>query len=181
MQHTIVPGMKIESLTADETRDLIRQEFRTEVKQRVRAEGTGKADNNGTVTVDVYAVPVGFEFELRRINLACDGGYSWGKVIPDGGGAGSTTIVPIEYLRSGESICRAEVDKYFDTAAPTEQTWYLFPHVETWGDQQGPYLRNGEILQVAFRALNNLISGGVGLNVQVTAEGLLRRPPPIRG
>jgi hypothetical protein len=173
MLQTVVPGAKIDSLTYEETRELIRSEYRTAVENRVRAEATVRLDATGTGVLDVYTVPVGFEFELRRLNIASDTGYGWAKFIPQGGGTGQSSVVPIEYLRSGESLSRAVPDKYFDSTTPTNETWYLFPHVETWSREQGPYLRNGEILQVAFRAVAFVASVGV----QVTAEGLLRKPP----
>jgi hypothetical protein len=176
MRQTIVPGGTIESLTEEETRDLVRQIYRETVENRVRAEGTATLDANGTGTVEVYTVPIGFEFEVRRVLIESDAGYFWVKTVPGGGQGATSPIVPIEFLRSGESLGTPHIDNVIKTGTPQDEVWYLFPHVDTWSKEQGPYIRNGETFETVFRNCTNFASK----NVQVTAEGLLRRPPPVR-
>jgi hypothetical protein len=172
---TIVPGAALDVLTPDEARELLRQEYRQTVEQHVRAEGTGKMDGTGTGTIDIYTCPVGFEFEARRILIESDQLYHWVKTVPAlGQGAPGQAVIPLEYLRSGESLGRPFQDMVIKTAVPTDEVWYLFPHLDTWSAQQGPYLRNGETLQLACRGCVSFAS----INVQVTVEGIQRRPPP---
>lgn len=175
MKQTLVPGATLDALTPDEARELLRQEYRATVEQRVRAEGTLKLDGTGSGIVEVYTCPIGFEFEARRAVIAIDAGYWWFKTVPLGGIAGGSAVVPLEYLRSGETNGRPNAD-YVRTGGAQDEVWYLVPHLDTWSREQGPYIRNGETFEVAFRAIPN----AANMNVQVTVEGIQRRPPPVR-
>lgn len=178
MRTLIKPGSPIETLTPDEARDIIQQEYRKQVFQHVRAEGTAKMDATGTGQVDAYTCPMGFEFECRRILIEGDAGLFWLKALPALGQGGPSQLVnPLEYMRSGESIGIPTVSNVIKTAVPQDEVWWLFPHLDTWGDQQGPYIRNGETLSLNLRGLIN----SANLTIQVTVEGLQRRPPPARG
>lgn len=178
MKQTIVPGAQLDVLTEDEARELLRREYRQTVEQRIRAEGTVKLDATGTGVVEIYTCPVGFEFEARRIMIASDLGYYILKTTPSGGGgAGANSTVRLEYLRSGESLGRPNSDNVITSATPNDEVWFILPHTDTWSREQGPYIRNGETLELAVRGIAALAN----INMQVTAEGLQRRPPPVVG
>ena len=77
--------------------------------------------------------------------------------------AGGKTV---EYLRSGTRI---------EWAQPQYGAAVQVPGVQTWGTEQGPYIRNGEVFEVRARGLT------ANATLDVTVEGILRRPPQPAG
>lgn len=123
---------------------------------RVTESGIVKAD--GIVTVDVYQCPLGYEFFARRIFID----ESIANGTPNGGtmiGANSW----VTYMRSGTRIGYALLANSVDGFEE-----YGCPGVETWGDQQGPMIRNGEVFQVKFTGFP------VADGVTVALQGILR-------
>jgi hypothetical protein len=154
MEQLVVPGKKIDILTPDELHRALRMIQRERV-ERVRAPATIALDNNGNGQDEVYAVPLGMEFSARRVTLDLTGATdpSTGNVPLNVAGKA------VEYLRSGVRIEFAVPQSV--NAIPQ------VPGVQTWGDQQGPYLRNGEVFEVKVRGLT------ANATLDVTVEGLL--------
>jgi hypothetical protein len=157
MRQTVTPGGTIEALTPDEAAELLQANYRQDVEERVRAAGTIALDVNGNGTEEVYNPPVGFEFEARRISLdlSTSTDPATGNVTLNA--AGKT----VEYLRSGTRI---------EWGQPAYGAAVQVPGVQSWGDEQGPYIRNGEVFEVRVRGLT------ASATLDVTVEGILRRP-----
>lgn len=158
MRTKIVPGAELEVLTPAEAEELLRADYRTEVVERVRATATIALDANGNGQDEVYNPPLGFEFAARRVavELSTATDPATGNVALNA--AGKT----VEYLRSGVRI---------EWGQPQYGGAVQVPGVQTWGDQQGPYVRNGEVFEVRARGLT------ANATLEVTVEGVLRRPP----
>jgi len=148
----IMHGAVLDFVTPDEVLRLIP---RPEQVTRIRVTTQVQLDASGNGRDDVYKVPTGYEFGSRRVTMyttATD--PVTGAVIFAAGKA-------VAYLRSGAFIEWAQTQ--FGNS-------YQVPGVQTWGSEQGPYLRNAEVFQVqAF----GLTASGL---LTVILEGLLRRP-----
>lgn len=155
----IVHGAIIDTLTPDE---FVKLQARPEQRTRIREPAQVQLDGSGSGVVAVYKIPAGFQFEVRRVTLDIGG-----AVDP------STGNVPlnvagkyVKYRRSGSLI------EYGVPVSPNAVP--QVPGVQTWGEQQGPYLRNGEVFEVEAKGLtaNQLLT--------VIIEGILDRPaePP---
>jgi hypothetical protein len=159
MKQSIQPGGTLDALTLTEARQLIEAQFRKEVEQPLRAAESLVLSASGGGTVEVYEVPIGFELEVRRIAIdlasATDPGTGQQAL-----GAGHT----VEYLRSGTRI---------EWGQPAFNSVAQVPGVQTWGKQQGPYLRNGEVFEVRFVGI------GTGAAVVVQIQAILRHPSKI--
>lgn len=155
MRQAIRPGGTIDALTTEEAQELFRHGRRKPKVQRVRAAATITLDANGNGQDEVYAVPAGMEFAARRVSLDLNTAAdpSTGNVPLDV--AGKT----VEYLRSGTRI------EYAVPQSPKAVP--QVPGIQTWGDQQGPYLRNGEVFEVRVKGLT------ANAVLDVTVEGLL--------
>lgn len=158
MKQTIKHGAEIEVLTPDEAARMLNDMRASERPSRVRATASVKLDAAGNAQDEVFVVPAGYEFALRRVTLDLDSAAdpSTGNVALNV--AGKT----VEYLRSGTRI---------EYAAPVSPNAIpQVPGVQTWGDQQGPYFRNAEVFEVRVKGLtaNALLS--------VIAEGIMSRP-----
>ncbi len=162
MRQPVVPGGTIDALTPEEAVELLRASYREEVEERVRAPATIQLDVNGNGVDEVYSPPVGFEFEARRvqIDLSSAADPATGNVALNA--AGKT----VEYLRSGQRI---------EWGQPQYGAAVQVPGVQTWGDEQGPYIRNGEVFEVRARGLT------ANATLDVTVEGILRRPAKPSG
>lgn len=158
MRQRIIHGAFVDMVTPDE---LYKAIPRPEQVTRVRAPGSVPLGAGGSAPpADIYKVPIGFEFAVRRIVLSptgnADADPSTVKVAFAAG-------IYVAYLRSGQLIEYAQTQ--YGAA-------YQVPGVQTWGDEQGPYLRNGEVFgihPVGLAAFANQV-----LNCYV--EGVLRRP-----
>lgn len=161
MKQAVIPGGHLDVLTEDEARELIEGAFAKRTEERVRASATIALDGTGAGQEEVYLCPVGFEMEVRRvwidINTASD--PSTGNVALGAGKA-------VRYLRSGAPIAWGQ-----PTYGPTLQV----PGGETWGDEQGPYIRNGEVFEVKAIGLTG------GATLEVLVEGIQRRLPGPQG
>jgi hypothetical protein len=155
--------MDIETLTPGEARAMLAAITERDRPQRVRATQLVKLDGTGAGQVEVYSVPIGFEFEARRVTLDLDTASdpSTGNVALNVAGK------YVAYQRSGTRI------EYAVPGSPAGIA--SVPGVQTWGDQQGPYLRNGEVFEAR----------AVGLTANAlltcTVEGILRRAPGDSG
>lgn len=158
MRAKIVPGAELEVLTPGEAAELLAAQYREDVEERVRAAATVTLDGAGNGEDEVYTPPLGMEFEARRISCdlstATDPGT--GQVAL---GAGKT----VEYLR-GVGGTRIEWGQ------PTFGAAVQVPGSQSWGDEQGPYIRNGETFAVRAKGLT------AGATLDVTVEGILRKP-----
>lgn len=156
MRQILKPGHPVDFLTPAEAEAML-PPLPHQVT-RIRAPQTIQLDASGNGIDNVYEVPIGYEFALRRIVLTLTGNA------PSDPTVGAVAMAAghwVAYLRSGSLI---------EYAMPQWTTLYQVPGVQTWGDQQGPYLRNGEVLQVQAAGLT---TSGV---LNAYAEGLLVRP-----
>lgn len=152
MKQRVGPGAELNFLTPDE---MVKMIPRPRQHERIRAPAVVQLDSTGSGLALVYKVPAGMEFALRRVTFDISGATD-----------PSTGNVPLNvagkfvaYLRSGTRI---------EFAVPQSPNAIpQVPGVQTWGDQQGPYMRNGEVLQIQAAGL----TANAFLNV--TAEGIL--------
>jgi hypothetical protein len=146
-------GAVLDIVTPDE---IVRLIPRPEQITRIRATTQVTLNATGAGQDDVYKVPAGYEFAARRVTMYTSiADPVTGAVIFAAGKA-------VAYLRSGAFI---------EWAQPQFGNSYQVPGVQTWGSEQGPYLRNSEVFQVqAFGLTASAI-------LTVILEGLLRRPP----
>src|SRR6266498_330580 len=152
-------GATIEAATRDEVEELLRQyTTRQRTRERVRAPVTTQLDANGAATIGVYDVPSGFELEVRRVQFdlgsVTETTFSASAVLLNAAG------VSVQYLRSGLRI---------EWGAPSSPNGITVPGIQTWGSEQGPYLRNGEAFQVKV----NFGAALGGVTLTVSMEGIL--------
>lgn len=151
MKQTIKHGAIIDALTPDEAKGLIKSYMERDAPRRIRATAVMQADADGNIAnEDVYSVPPGWEFEARRVFLNNDAD-------PDPNSNPVDVSLPgtwVEYRRSGTLI---------EYAVPTAG-------IQTWGAEQGPFISNGEVFQVA--------AFGFPANARLTVviEGIIKRP-----
>ena len=160
MRQKIIHGAEIDFVTPDEVVKLL---ARPEASDRVRASQTIALDANGNGTSgqdtdDLYTCPSGMEFELRRISLTISGATG-----PNDGNiplnvAGKWLAI----LRSGTLI------EYANPASAAGVP--SIPGMQSWAKEQGPYLRNGEALEIQAHGLT---ANGF---VTVWIEGIQKRP-----
>jgi len=150
-------GGTLDVLTPDEFVQLIP---RPEQKSQVRATATIALNAAGAGSADVYKVPTGYELIVHRFD-AYIGAGSPPLPGPVTGAVALNAGAYIAYLRSGILIAYA-----MPVYGPTLQV----PGEQSWGEWQGPYLRNGEVFQVAAAGL----TANVGLTVMI--QGSLRLP-----
>lgn len=162
MEQTLRPGGKIDAATPDEIRSLLLAIASHDESSRVRAASTLQLDVNGNGQDEVYTVPLGYEFEARRVFLDLDTASdpSTGNVPLNVAGKA------VEYRRSGSRI------EYAAPVSPNAAA--QVPGVQTWGAEQGPFLINGETFEVKVTGLTP--------NAHLTAivEGILHKRAPSR-
>lgn len=137
-------------------------------RTRVRIPASGTTDPvDGSGFITLYSVPPGFTLEVRRLQF--DG--SWCKA--DGTNLATTGAVPlvsggmsVQYLRSGRRI------EWGNPGGIPPVTGGCVPGVQTWGEEQGPFLQGGEVFQVQYRLNQASARNGVLL---VTLEGILSK------
>jgi len=163
MKQTIKHGVQIDALTPEEAQRMLAANAKRETSNsRMRATQSIKLDGNGNGRDEVMVIPPGFEFSARRVTVDLDTATdpSTGNVPLNVAGKS------VEYLRSGTRI---------EYAAPVSPNAVAqVPGVQTWGAEQGPYLRNGEVFEVRVTGLtpNSILS--------VILEGIMRRCDPVR-
>jgi hypothetical protein len=96
--------------------------------------------------------------QLRAIALSAAGVYLTNISATKNSTVGG---VYVAYMRS---------DQLIEYGQPQYGAAIQVPGVQTWGDQQGPYLRNAEVFGVAVKGLTPSTS------LSVYLEGILRRP-----
>lgn len=156
MQQRIIHGATVDFVTPDEIARILPQPPQ---RTRIRVPGTVQLDATGAGRDDLYKVPVGYGFELRRVVLTLTGNIqadpNTGNVLLNAAGKF------VAYLRSGSLI---------EYGQPQYGAAVQVPGVQHWGSEEGPYLRNGEVLQVQAAGLTaNVVLG-------IYAEGILERP-----
>lgn len=156
MKQRIVHGATVDMLTADELFKMIR---RPREVTRIRAPQGLQTDAAGAGVANVYKVPIGYELEVRRVVLTLTGNA---PADPNSGNVLLNAVGKfVAYLRSGQLI---------EYGQPQYGAAIQVPGVQTWGDQQGPYIRNGEVFGVQVAGL----TPATVFNVYM--EGLLTRP-----
>lgn len=153
-------GAMLDIATPDEVARIVAASTRAMLDeskvQIVRTAQVVQLDGNGNGQVEVYKVPMGMEFGLRRVSLGITT-----VVDPNTGIPINTVGKYIEYLRAGTRI---------DYGQPSYGAAYQIPGAETWGEQQGPFLKNGEVFEVKATGLTaaaTLIVGIVGIQRKV--------------
>lgn len=152
-QQRIMHGATVDFVTPDEIYKLIPRppEF---TRIRVTSQVTLNAAGNGQV--EVYKVPSGYEFAARRVSMYLSiTDPTTGAVALNAAGKG------VAYQRSGAFI---------EWGQPQYGSAVQIPGVQTWGREQGPYLRNAEVFEVAALGLT------ASVVLTVVLEGLLHRP-----
>jgi hypothetical protein len=163
MLQQVVPGGSIEALTPHEAAQLFEAAYRENVEERVRAAATIILDATGSGEDDVYSPPLGFEFEVRRVSVDLSSATDVGT-----GNVALAAGHTLEYLR-GVGGTRIE------WAQPQFGAAVQVPGVQTWGAEQGAYIRNGETFAVRAKGLT------ANASLDITVEGLLRKPATKRG
>lgn len=156
MQQRIMHGAMIDVVTPDE---LYRAIPRPEQQTRIRAAQGVKLDANGAGKIDIYKVPTGMAFELRRIVLTLTGNA------PSDPNTGNVLLNAV-----GKFIAYLRSDSLIEYGQPQYGAAIQVPGIQTWGSEQGPYIRNGEVLGVLAAGL----TAATQLNAYI--EGILTRP-----
>lgn len=152
-QQRIMHGATLDFITPDE---LVRLIPRPPEISRIRATQQVQLDGTGGGRDEVYKVPTGYEFAARRVSMyATVNDPTTGAIALSGAGKG------VAYLRSGAFI---------EWAQPQYASAVQVPGVQTWGAEQGPYLRNAEVFEVLAIGLT------ASIILTVVLEGLLKRP-----
>lgn len=149
----IVHGAVVDIPTPDE---IVRRIPRPPRKTRMRVPESILLNAAGSGVVDIYKVPTGAEFEARRVVFTLTGSA------PNDPNTGNVALNVagkwIAYLRGGSLI---------EYAAPLYGNAVQVPGSQSWGDEQGPYLRNGEIFSIQANGL----TANTVLNIYL--EGIL--------
>lgn len=152
----IKPGGTIEVATPDEIAALIP---RPEQDTRIRVSSSVLLDTTGKGQDEVYNVPAGYRFEVRRVVLSLTGNQpadpNTAQVVLTAAGK------YVAYLRSGSLI---------EYAQPFYGAVIQVPGMQSWSKGQGPHLANKETFQVLAVGLTASVSLGVYM------EGDLVRP-----
>jgi hypothetical protein len=160
MKQRIVHGAMMDFATPD---DIVRLIPRPPQLTRVRAPGSVQLSATGAGDDEIYKVPMGYSFAVRRVVLTLTGN------VPSDPNTGNVALNAagkfVAYMRSGQLI---------EYGQPQYGAAIQVPGVQTWGEQQGPYLQNGEVFGVVAAGL----TANASLNVYV--EGLLFRPATDR-
>ena len=156
MKQRVGPGAVLDIATPDEVAALIPA---PEWTGRVRAPASVQLDGNGNGQDEVYTVPAGMSFEVRRVVIVLTGNA------PSDPNTGNLALNVagrfIAYLRAGNLI---------EYAQPAYGGAIQVPGSQSWAKEQGPWLLNKEVLEVKAQGLT---PNGV---LNVYAEGMLTRP-----
>lgn len=161
MKQDIKHGATLETATPDEVDQIVGRRLRTQRPRRIRATASLQLDAAGNGREEVYTVPPGYEFVVRRVVCSLDknGGDPFNKVALNVAG------VFIDYLRSGTVI---------EHAQPQYGGSVQVDGVQTWGSEQGPYMQNGEVFEVQAHGLTAIAV------LIVTVEGILAKHDEAR-
>lgn len=159
MKQTIKHGAELLLVTTQEAQQIFAKRATTRRRyRRIRATATLVLDAAGNGQIEVYAVPFGCQFALRRVTI--DSGVNDPNASNIGIGVAGKFV---EYLRSGARI------EYANAINPSGVSTARLPGVQTWGSEQGPTFINGEVFEVKFTGC--IIAGAT---FEVIAEGILR-------
>jgi hypothetical protein len=168
VRQRVTAGGHIETATPAEVSEIVGASNKGMIAvDRIRAAATVTLNSAGVGQDEIYKVPAGMKFAARRVSIksSVDGGDPFNAQY-----LGALANEYITYLRSGQFI---------SFAMPTHLTLKIaLPGVETWGDQQGPNLVNGEV----FEVYANLAGFGATFQnavLDVNLEGLLYEVPGV--
>jgi hypothetical protein len=153
MKQRIMHGATLDFVTPDE---MARAIPRPAQVTRIRASAQVVLNASGNGQDEVYKVPTGYEFAARRVSMNLSG-----ITDPSTGQVALSAGKNVAYLRSGTLI---------EFAQPQYGAAVQVPGVQTWGAEQGPYLRNAEVFEVLATGLT------ASAILTVVLEGLLRLP-----
>lgn len=169
MQQRIVHGAFVDMLTPDELYKAIK---RPERKTRIRvpyAIELDAAGSTGNAPFPLYKVPIGASFEARRINFEL-GNVNGLNIVT--ASISLATVGPptawIEYLRSGQHI------EWAYPISPLGSNLGRVPGIQTWGDEQGPFISNGDVFQINCA----LTAASAGTSLSGVLEGILTENNP---
>jgi hypothetical protein len=148
---------EINVLTPEEAQGILEGIWERDRTTHVLATATIKLDANGNGQEEVFTIPPGFEFEARRVAIDLDTATD-----PNTGNVPLNVAgKSVDYLRSGTRI---------EYAVPSSSNAVpQVPGVQSWGQEQGPYLRNGEVFEVRARGLT------ANATLIVYLAGIMRR------
>ena len=166
MKHTIKHGATVDIPSLGEIQDAISSGLKdhvpvinaTPARTTIRAGEVVQLDATGSGVCNVLTIPPGFEFDLRRLS------FSLSTCADSVTGAVQLGVagVYLEYLRSGRHI---------EYGMPEGPTGHIqVPGIQTWSAVEGPYLSNGEILQIVAAGLT------ANATLEVEATGVLLKP-----
>lgn len=156
MRQRIIHGTVIDVATPDEVRSIL-ETVKPPKKARIRAPMNIVLDGSGDGQDEIYTVPIGYVFSLRRLvtNISTATSPVNGQVPLN------VASRYVALLRSGSLV------EYPVLVSPTGIS--QVPGVATWSSDEEPYFRNGEVVEIQ----------AVGLTpdaiLSVSLEGLLRQ------
>lgn len=156
MRQRILHGAYVDMVTPDE---LYKALPRPEEITRVRAPASIQLDAAGGGKKDCYKVPTGMELEIRRIVVTLTGNT------PSDPNTGNVLLTA-----AGKFLAYLRSDQLIEYGQPQYGAAVQVPGIQTWGDSQGPYIRNGEVFGVQVAGL----TPNAMLNIYM--EGVLKRP-----
>lgn len=113
--------------------------------------------DTGAGTVNVYAVPPGYTFEVRRVHLELNTVEVLNAAIPLAG------IGAVQYLRSGARI-------EWGNPRCSSINGGSVPGDQNWAEEEGPFLSGGEVFQVRTILI---LAASLGAIFTATVEGIL--------
>jgi hypothetical protein len=117
-------------------------------------------DGTGSGKVNIWDIPAGMKFEVRRIMLSLTGN------VPSDPNTGNVLL-----NAAGKFVALLRSDSLIEYLQPTYGAAIQVPGIQTWSREQGPYIANKEVLQLQAAGL----TGNLELGIYV--EGILEVPP----
>lgn len=165
MKTRMMHGATIETTTPAETHHIVGRHLAEHREKRtsIRAGQAIILDANGAGQDEIYKVPLGYRFYVRRVSL----NLSTASDPLTGNVALNVAGHYIVYQRSGTFI------EYGNPTSPAGIP--SIPGAQTWSEQEGPYLSNGEVFEVRAFGLT------AGSSLDVAIQGILVDPPSNTG
>lgn len=139
MRQVLKPGQPVEFVTPDEIARLIP---RPSEETRIRMPQGMQLNAAGAGQIEVYKIPAGYEFEVRRVVVTLTGN------VPS-----DPNTAPVLLNAAGKFVAYLRSGSLIEYAQPMYGASLQVPGVQTWGDEQGPYLQNAEVFEVAAAGL----------------------------
>jgi hypothetical protein len=168
VRQRVTAGGHIEAATPAEVSEIVGASNKGMIAvDRIRAAATVTLGPTGIGQDEIYKVPAGMKFAARRVSIksSVDGGDPFNVNV-----LGALAGEYISYLRAGQFISFAMPINVNQKVA--------LPGVETWGDQQGPNLVNGEVFEV-YANLSGFGATFQNAVLDVNLEGLLYEVPGV--